>query len=94
MAVPGAPATLHCGAELPGALAQTVTKFAEDIRKASGSAELFIYPGEAHAFMVRHAPCSNASQTGSHIVVPCCWDPACQRALCSVSAASLMNHSP
>lgn len=35
------------------ACAQTVTKFAEDIRKAGGSAELFIYPGEGHAFMVR-----------------------------------------
>ena len=37
------------------ACVQTVTKFAEDIKKAGGSAELFIYPGEGHAFMVRGA---------------------------------------
>lgn len=35
------------------ACAQTVTQFAQDIEKAGGSAELFIYPGEGHAFMVR-----------------------------------------
>ena len=35
------------------ARAQTITQFAEDISKAGGSAELFIYPGEGHAFMVR-----------------------------------------
>ncbi|KAK9839656.1 hypothetical protein WJX81_003894 [Elliptochloris bilobata] len=30
---------------------ETVTKFAEDIKKGGGSAELFMYPGEGHGFM-------------------------------------------
>ena len=33
--------------------AQTVQKFVDDIKQGGGSVELFIYPGEGHAFMAR-----------------------------------------
>ena len=40
---------------LEDAGAQTVQQYVDAIKKGGGSAELFMYPGEGHAFMVRPA---------------------------------------
>jgi len=31
-----------------------VQQYVDEIKKGGGSVELFMYPGEGHAFMVRH----------------------------------------